>query len=219
MNPPPGATDGAPDDTGDQGCRVCGGGPADTWLSGDGPLCDRCADRRLVAATGYPPLPVSPASAVLLTGPDGRTHRLRYRIFRAPTGISLRLVEDLEDGAPEGGGYEFEALGDHDADVDELAAALHTEAAAEIGRCYLERDHRDQTAGEGGAHTVSRWQVADLEVAGRFAHDPQADGEGPHGVIVDGRFLTWHELGQALSAFEGWRFRLLIDDPCLDLRT
>lgn len=197
-----------PDGTGrGEGCRDCGGGPADTWLSGAGPLCDRCADRRLVAATGFPPLPPPPASPVLLTGPDGRAHRMRYRIFRAPTGISLRLVEDGD-----GSGYEFAVLGDDDADINVLAAALHTEAATEIGRCYLERDEHQTHGGD-------RWQVADLEVAGRFAHDPRDGGAGPHAVIVDGRFLTWEQLGHALSSFEGWRFRLLIDDPCLDHRT
>jgi hypothetical protein len=201
------------------GCRDCGNRPADTWLSEVGPLCDRCADDRLVAATGLPPLP-DPPDPVVLTGPHGRTHRMRYRIFRAPTGISLRLLEDTEPA--DRGGYEFAILGDHDADVGELAAALHTEAAAEIGRCYLEFDEPDHpyTAGEGGAgefHPGGRLQIADTEVAGRFTYDPTSDG--PHAVVIDGRFLTWAELGAMLESFEGWRFRLLIDDPTLDHRT
>jgi hypothetical protein len=37
--------------------------PAESWPSGDGPLCDRCADARLV----------------VLAGPDGRERQLRYR--------------------------------------------------------------------------------------------------------------------------------------------
>jgi hypothetical protein len=41
---------------------------------------------------------------------------------------------------------------------------------------------------------------------------------GPYEVIVDGRTLTWDELGRALEAFEGWRFRLVIEDRCVDLR-
>jgi hypothetical protein len=154
------------------GCRDCGNRPADTWLSEVGPLCDRCADDRLVAATGLPPLP-DPPDPVVLTGPDGRTHRMRYRILRAPTGISLRLREDTDPA--DRGGYEFAILGDHDADVGELAAALHTEAAAEIGRCYLEIDEQPYPVGPGAGAASDlrgRLQIADLEVAGRVRGRP-----------------------------------------------
>lgn len=37
-------------------------------------------------------------------------------------------------------------------------------------------------------------------------------------VVVDGRQLGWEEFGHALASFEGWRFRLVIDDPAEDLR-
>ena len=50
-------------------------------------------------------------------------------------------------------------------------------------------------------------------------HDRDVEVGGAPAVVVDGRFLAWDELGAALSAFEGWRFRLLTDDPCLDHRT
>jgi ArsR family transcriptional regulator len=32
-------------------------------------------------------------------------------------------------------------------------------------------------------------------------------------VIVDGRKLTWDGLGRALEPYEGWQFRLLIEEP------
>jgi len=48
-------------------------------------------DHRLACAT-RPPEPL------VITGPDGRRHTLRYRIWRAPTGISVDLVEDRRDG-------------------------------------------------------------------------------------------------------------------------
>jgi hypothetical protein len=41
---------------------------------------------------------------------------------------------------------------------------------------------------------------------------------GPYSVVVDGRTLTWEEFGEALEPFEGWRFRLVIEDPGIDLR-
>ena len=42
---------------------------------------------------------------VWLTGGDGRRHRMRYRIWRAPTGISVELREEETSGGE--GGFEF----------------------------------------------------------------------------------------------------------------
>jgi hypothetical protein len=170
-------------------------------LDDDGPLCDRCFDDRVSASMGMPKLPDVP-EPVVITGPDGCRHVLRYRIWRAPTGIAVEL---REDGVPAGEGFEFGVLGDHDADVAALAARVRAEAEAEIGRRYLE-------PGPGGAG----WRLAGGEVAGRLIWGP--DG-GPYRVVVDGRPLSWAQFGEALESFEGWRFRLVIDDPCVDVRS
>ncbi len=37
-------------------------------------------------------------------------------------------------------------------------------------------------------------------------------------MVVDGRTLRWEDLGRALEPFEGWRFRLVIEDRSLDVR-
>jgi hypothetical protein len=95
-------------------------------------------------------------------------------------------------------------LGDHQAEVGPLVAAVHERAQAEIGRRYLE-------PGPGGVG----WRLAGDEVAGRLAWNPHG---GPHRVVVDGRPLSWQELGEALESFEGWRFRLVIEEPTADMR-
>jgi hypothetical protein len=56
------------------------------------PLCDRCADLRLAASTGWPTLPDPPAPEVIV-GPDGRRHFIRYRMLRMPTAV-IALAED-----------------------------------------------------------------------------------------------------------------------------
>ncbi|MET7622369.1 hypothetical protein [Streptomyces sp. NPDC005408] len=183
------------------GCRECGRRPADQWLNDEGPLCDPCLNERIAAVTGMPRLPLAPPP-VEVVGGDGRRHGLRYRLWRAPTGISVRLVEDRGEADD---GFEFAVLGDHDADVDQLAAQVRAEAEAEINRCYLEPT--PQGAG---------WQLVGDNAAGRLVAD--MDG-GPVRVVVDGRTLSWEELGEALSPFEGWRFRLTIDDPVTDARS
>lgn len=40
----------------------------------------------------------------------------------------------------------------------------------------------------------------------------------PYDVVVDGRTLSWEEFGRALGAYEGWRFRMVIEDRCEDVR-
>src|SRR5438067_572345 len=145
------------------------------------------------------------ATPVTLGAPDGRSHRLRYRVWRAPTGIEVELEEA---SVPVGEGYQFVVLGDHDADVDELISRVRTLAEAEVGRQYLELpSHRDG------------WIAAVDEVAGRLVwNDAGVDGK-PYNVVVDGRTLTWDELGVALEPFEGWHFRLTIEDPAADVRS
>lgn len=128
---------------------------------------------------------------------------MRYRIWRAPTGISVELREEKTSGGE--GGFKFGVLGDHDADVPMLVSAVRARAEAEMSRCYLEPD-------PGG----SGWTLAGEDVSGRLEWDP--DG-GPYRVVIDGRSLSWEEFGLALGSFEGWRFRMVIEDRSADVRS
>jgi hypothetical protein len=120
-------------------------------------------------------MPDAPAPTEI-PGPDGRRHVLRYRSWRAPTGIAVELHEDTADG-----GFEFAVLGDHDSDVATLVAAVRAEAHREIGRSYLEP-----------ASTGVGWHAAGSEVVGRI----EVGTEGQRSVVVDGRSLSWEELGE-----------------------
>jgi hypothetical protein len=46
----------------------------------------------------------------------------------------------------------------------------------------------------------------------------EADGGRPYNVVVDGRTMSWEELGMALEPYDGWGFRLVIEDRVRDLR-
>lgn len=162
--------------------RRCG------WVS-RAPLCDGCFDERISAATGWPRLP-SPPAPVVMAGPDGRRHRLRFRLWRSPGGISAEAIEELPGGDADEG-FQLKVFGDHDADPAVLVAELDERVRADAGRRYLERD-------------LGRCQVAGLEVAGRISG---AD-DGPPDVVVDGHRLSWAEFGQAVTSFDGWWFRI-----------
>ena len=183
-------------------CEDCGVPNPRTSLSGVS-LCDRCADRCISSITGYPE-PADPPPPISLTGADGRQHELVFRVWRAPTGIEVELEGT---GVPVGDGYHFAALGSHEADVNDLVAHVTRAAEEEIGRRYLE-PHPHRTG----------WLVRDDAVVGRLVSGEEGDAGGPYDVIVDGRTLTWDELGHALEPYEGWRFRLVLADRCDDLR-
>jgi len=59
----------------------------------------------------------------------------------------------------------------------------------------------------------------DGEVAGRLVGNDDGDNRAPYNVVVDGRVMTWEELAMALESYEGWGFRLVIEDRVRDVRT
>jgi hypothetical protein len=124
---------------------------------------------------------------------------LRYRICRAPTGIAVELHEDIADG-----GFEFAVLGDHDADVATLGAAVRTEA-----------QRGDQPVLLGAFSHRGGLRAAGSEVVGRI----EVGVEDHPRVVVDGRPRSWDALGEALESSEGSRFRLIIEDRITDLRS
>jgi hypothetical protein len=172
---------------------------------GEAQLCDACYNDRVAALTGSAPLPRPPPPMVII-GPDGRSHRLAYRILRAPAGVEVKLEET---GVEPGQGYGFAVLGDHDAHVAPLLRQVRTIAEREVARQYLE----PATHGAG-------WRVTDGdEVVGRFIWSDEGAAGAPFDVVIDGRTLTWEQFGEALSAYEGWNFRLLIEDRVAEAET
>lgn len=172
-----------------------------TFLNEQGPLCDVCVDERISATTGWPRLPAPPPSRTV-TGPDGREHLLRFRLWRTPGGISADAIEQGPDG-DDPDGYALSVSGGHDADPDVLLAALDQRVRVETGRCYLEHD---DPAG---------WQVTGTEVAGRL----DGDQDDLPDVIIDGRRITWTDFGRMIASFDGWWFRMTFGDDDVPPRT
>lgn len=177
-------------------CERCGAVGATVSLGGE-VLCDRCVDNQISEFTGMPRLPDPPADEVF-TGPDARAHRFRFRLWRAPTGVS---VEAAEIDCPTGEGYQLKLLGQHDADIDALLSSLRERITARISRVDLTPNpHREG------------WMLAGETVSGRFEWNDEGDSGKPYDVVVDGRRLSWGEFGNAFEGLEGWGFTLHVDD-------
>jgi hypothetical protein len=173
-----------------ESCVRCQGGDARRIIGSEGPLCDSCADALISEATGWPRLPSAPAAEVF-HGEDGVEHRIVYSLLRTPGGIEV-LAE--EDGWAVDDGYRVALLGAHDANVAAMVAQVQRMVRAAIGRQYLERaTHRDG------------WIMRGMDLEGRLVSRDERTG---YDVVVDGKRLSWEELGAALEPFEGWTFRL-----------
>ncbi|MEX3814389.1 hypothetical protein AB3X96_29650 [Paraburkholderia sp. BR13439] len=59
-------------------------------------------------------------------------------------------------------------------------------------------------------------QIIDSTVRGRIEWDESQAGYLPL-VVVDGKEVSWNELGRMLMSVEGWQFRLDIADPSEEL--
>jgi hypothetical protein len=187
-------------------CRVCDQVPADRYFDGDGPLCDGCFDERISAGLGLPRVVEMPEPTTI-TGPDGCHHVMRYRAVREHNGIVVELHEvDVPD---DGSGYQFSVIGDPDADMAELVAAVRQHAQREIGRRYLDLP---PTPGPVGGP-----QLTGDELRGRIETDPEASDSAV--LVVDGRPVAWSDLSRALSSFEGFLIRVTIEENCLDVRS
>jgi len=131
-------------------------------------------------------------------------------------------------------GYRFSAFDEHDGDPGALLERLRALMRRGVRRRWL-RPASTETDVDGklatGRVSGSVELVDGDQVEGRLGQprgasssdsgrDPAdvalevgLEGEaGPYDVIVDGRRLTWGELGRALAPFEGWWFRLTVFD-------
>jgi hypothetical protein len=165
-------------------------------------LCDRCFNRRMAQWAGLPDLPDLPDPPPPISLPDAQVNQrlMNVTIRREPAGVVVAL--EVADQHP-GEGFRFSVIGDHYADVDDLVARVTAAGRAEMGRQYLEKD--DPLRGG--------WRVRGPEVAGRLEWSGGGEGGTPHVAVVDGMTLSWEELGKALDAYEGFRFRLVLEDP------
>ncbi len=116
------------------------------------------------------------------------------------------VIEALEMDEHENGGtagYELAVGGPADADPIELFARLSAKLQRDLSRRHLEETD--------GGPMIGREHV----VRGRIEWDDDSGGRIPL-LVIDGRPVSWEQLGRMVMSYEGWRFKLEMRDPVED---
>jgi hypothetical protein len=138
---------------------------------------------------------------VVMTDISGGVHQFHFRTCLSGTHVVLDAFE-LRGEHPSG--YRFRVIGDPEDDLMALLGKL-----IEKMRRALSIKHVED--GEFGLH------IADHQIVrGMIEWDAASDGRVPL-LLIDGREMTWEQLGRMLMSFEGWQFKLEIRDSSEEL--
>jgi len=157
-------------------------------------LCSRCYNESVSETMGleFDHLSFHP---ITLTDRSGEDHTFHFQTRLFEDNILIQTLE-IQDGKPKG--YEFSIDGDADGDLFGLFRKL-----VERLRRELERKHIDPS-------DLTRFRITDEDIVrGHIAWDDETGGEVPC-LIIDGKELSWHELGRMLMTYEGFHFKLEI---------
>jgi len=162
-------------------------------------LCSRCFNEE-IALVGHVQLEQACFQPTDMSDAAGTAHRFHFRMLHLGDWLMLEAFE-IQDG--ERGGYEFQVVGDPQADVFELMARLVERMRRVLSQQHLVEDR----------HGCS---IANTVVRGRISCDLDSDERVPM-LVIDGREVSWEQFGQMLMTFEGWQFKLEIKDPTEDV--
>lgn len=123
--------------------------------------------------------------------------------FRSRIFGDMLTIEALELQEGEVSGYQFQVDGQPDDDQFVLLGRLIEKMRRALAVRYLVEDKQYGL------------QIANYRVGGRFDWDEETEGELPL-LVIDGREVSWQELGFMLASYEGWQFKLEILDPTAD---
>ena len=122
----------------------------------------------------------------------GPTNRQYYMICPASLAQALEIQKD------EPKGHEFSICGAAEDDLFALFAKLVERMRRELQRRHIEPGD------------LTRYQITNGNtLRGRITWDDDTNGEVPC-LVIDGKELSWHEVGRMLMTFEGFHFKLEI---------
>jgi hypothetical protein len=164
-------------------------------VTGVGRQCYRCFNEDMAARMGVT-FDNTSLQPIELADADGVMRHFEIRSMLAPTGHEM-IAEEVP--RRQGGGYRFAVLGDFEADAWHVFQLLYQKMRREMAVRHIE-------------YTEHGWQLTDRDrLVGRIEWDEDADGVTPV-LVVDGKALTWDEIGRMLMTFEGFTLNASVED-------
>jgi hypothetical protein len=157
-------------------------------------LCSRCFNEE-VARQGDLDFQHVQFDPVEMPDSAGATHQFHFRVHLLGDQVALNAFE-LKDGAPRG--YEFQVLGDAEADLFSLMAQMIERMRRALAMRHLQKER-------------GQFHIADMTARGHITWDSDEDGRVPL-LVIDGHEITWDDFGRMLMTFEGFQFKLEIHD-------
>ncbi len=131
-----------------------------------------------------------------MTDAYGLKRVVEFRTHLFGTGVAIDAIEFIDDRSE---GYRFKVIGPEDGDLLELLARLVTKMRRGLAYVHLEESAHGLQIGDPGI------------VRARVESDLDGQTDGPV-VVIDGRSISWDELGRMVAAYEGFQFKLELKD-------
>lgn len=186
-------------------CKQCGSQmpPWDTVQCGYGDgsyelLCMRCFNSRIAETAGFTDFENVRLDPIQMIDCQGESHQFHFQFRLLGDRISLDTFE-LRGETP--AGYRFQLIGEANDDVFVLLGRLVEKIRRALSVRHIDFHERE---------------IIDSTLRGRIEWDESQPGHLPL-VVVDGKEVSWDELGRMLMSMEGWQFRLDMADPSEEL--
>lgn len=159
-------------------------------------LCFRCFNEAVAGRLGLDAFEHVDFEPVHMVDGHGVGHEFEFRMRLSGHGVAIDAFE-LRDGSP--AGYRFQVIGETDDDPMALLGELIGKMRRALALTHLEDTDHGPQVNDG------------LVLRGTVDSDPDQGGRLPR-VVIDGREISWEQLGRMVAAFEGWQFRLEFRD-------
>ncbi len=186
-------------------CEQCGNQtpPWETIQCGSGDgryelLCTLCFNARIAESTGLTDFENVRLDPIRMIDCNGEPHQFHFQLRLLGNRVALDAFElrgELRAG------YRFQLIGEADDDVFVLLGRLVEKVRRALSVRHIDFHER---------------QIIDSTVRGHIEWDEAQAGRVPL-VVIDGKEVSWEDLGQMLMSMEGWQFRLDIADPSEEL--
>lgn len=159
-------------------------------------LCTGCFNMEVAARAGLAHFENVRLEPITVNDCDGIPHQFHFRVRLLGKLLSLDAFE-LHDGEPSG--YQLQLVGAPDEELFGMVGRMVEKIRRTLAVKHI-------ASGKYGL------EILDQCVKGRIDSDELSDGQRPL-LIIDGRPVTWDQLGSMLMSFEGWQVKLELLDP------